>query len=119
MTNRGVGRKMSMKDHDYYRSEKEAKYPGPGRSLFGESAPPDQPAGMAEVRKKKGLINEDSVPSRSVHCLILSSFEKKIDVPSAPSPAACRQDSSFRQLHENRKLCCNSPFAETVETETP
>ena len=39
MTNRGVGRKMSMTDHDYYRSEKDAKYPGPGRSLCGESTP--------------------------------------------------------------------------------
>jgi hypothetical protein len=29
-----------MTIHDYYRIEKGAEYPGPGRSLFGESAPP-------------------------------------------------------------------------------
>ena len=42
-----------MTDHDYYRSEKEAKYPGPGRSLFGESAPLDQPQGWLKLGKKK------------------------------------------------------------------
>ena len=86
-----------MKDHDYYRSEKEAKYPGPGRSLFGESAPPDQPAGMAEVRKKKGLINEDSVPPRTSFAgsLRSMSFRRLFFVPVPVSTLGRARVGSF------------------------